>query len=114
MRYSFSDNEAKNANATGNALADTTVSALSNNGTEKDRTNTFVGQYTTTIRSNVLFETRGQYSQERGRVTRTRRHLWSPTRSETTAPSASSARTFSATGVCRLPPTSPVSWAGTR
>ena len=64
-RYSFSDNDAKNANATGNALADTTVSALSNNGTEKDRTNTFVGQYTTTIRSNVLFETRGQYSQER-------------------------------------------------
>ena len=46
VRYSFSDNDAKNANATGNALADTTVSALSNNGTERDRTNTFVGQYT--------------------------------------------------------------------
>ena len=64
LRYSFSDNDAKNANATGNALADTTVSALSNNGTEKDRTNTVVGQYTSTIRSNVLFETRGQYSRE--------------------------------------------------
>jgi len=64
FRYSFSDNNAKNANATGNALADTTVSALSNNGTEKDRTNTFVGQYTATLRSNLLFEVRGQYSKE--------------------------------------------------
>jgi hypothetical protein len=65
LRYSFSDNEAKNANATGNALADTTISALSNNGTEKDRTNTIVGQYSSSVRSNVLFETRGQYSYER-------------------------------------------------
>ena len=46
IRYSFSDNKAENSNATGNALADTTVSALSNNGTEKDRTNTVVGQCT--------------------------------------------------------------------
>ena len=65
LRYSFSDNEAANANATGNALADTTVSALSNNGTEKDRTNTVVGQYSSSLRSNVLFEARGQYSYER-------------------------------------------------
>jgi len=65
LRYSFSDNNAKNANATGNALADTTVSALSNNGTEKDRTNTLVGQYTTTLRSNVLMEARGQFSKEK-------------------------------------------------
>jgi hypothetical protein len=65
LRYSFSDNDAKNANATGNALADTTVSALSNNGTEKDRTNTVVGQFTSTLRPNVLFEVRGQYSWER-------------------------------------------------
>ena len=54
LRYSFSNNKAVNANATGNALSDTTVSALSNNGTEKDRTNTVVGQYTTTLRSNIL------------------------------------------------------------
>ena len=65
LRYSFSDNDAKNANATGNALADTTVSALSNNGTERDRTNTFVGQYTSAIRPNVLLDTRGQFSKER-------------------------------------------------
>jgi hypothetical protein len=64
VRYSFSDNNAKNANATGNALADTTVSALSNNGTEKDRTNTVVGQFTSALRSNLLFETRAQYSRE--------------------------------------------------
>src|SRR5687767_3070597 len=36
VRYSFSNNEAKNANATGNALSDTTISAVSNNGTEKE------------------------------------------------------------------------------
>ena len=65
LRYSFSDNDAKNANATGNALADTTVSALSNNGTERDRTNTFVGQYTSAISSNVLLDTRAQFSKER-------------------------------------------------
>ena len=64
VRYSFSDNKAENSNATGNALADTTTSALSNNGTEKDRTNTIVGQYTAALRPNVLFETRGQYSRE--------------------------------------------------
>jgi hypothetical protein len=64
VRYSFSDNSAKNSNATGNALADTTTSALSNNGTEKDRTNTIVGQYTSALRPNILFETRGQYSRE--------------------------------------------------
>ena len=34
VRYSFSNNEAANANATGNALSDTTISAVSNNGTE--------------------------------------------------------------------------------
>ena len=64
LRYSWSDNEALNANATGNALADTTTSALSNNGTEKDRTNTVVGQYTSTLRSDLLLEVRGQYSRE--------------------------------------------------
>ena len=65
MRYSFSTNKAANSNATGNALEATTTSALSNNGTEKNGTNTVVGQFTTPIRSNVLFEVRGQYSRER-------------------------------------------------
>lgn len=64
VRYSLSRNEALNANATGNALADTTVSALSNNGTEKDRTHTVVGQYTSALSSNLLLEARGQYSRE--------------------------------------------------
>jgi len=64
LRYSWSRNEALNANAVGNALADTTTSALSNNGTEKDGTNTLVGQYTSAIRGNLLFEARGQYARE--------------------------------------------------
>lgn len=65
LRYSFSTNKAENSNATGNALEATTTSALSNNGTEKNGTNTVVGQFTSAIRSNVLFEARGQYSRER-------------------------------------------------
>lgn len=64
FRYNWSRNEALNANAVGNALADTTTSALSNNGTEKDNTSAFVGQYTSAIRSNLLFEARGQYARE--------------------------------------------------
>jgi outer membrane receptor for ferrienterochelin and colicin len=64
FRYSYSNNKALNSNATGNALDPITVSALSNNGTEKDNTNTFVGQYTSTLRSNLLLEARGQYSRE--------------------------------------------------
>jgi outer membrane receptor for ferrienterochelin and colicin len=64
FRYSYSRNEALNANAVGNALADTTTSALSNNGTEKDNTSTIVGQYTSALRSNLLFEARGQYARE--------------------------------------------------
>jgi hypothetical protein len=64
VRYSFSNNNAKNANATGNALSDTTISAVSNNGTERDRTNTVVGEFTSALRSNTLLEIRGQYSRE--------------------------------------------------
>jgi hypothetical protein len=64
VRYSFSNNEALNSNATGNALSDTTISAVSNNGTERDRTNTLVGEYTSALRPNLLMELRGQYSRE--------------------------------------------------
>ncbi len=64
VRYSYSRNEALNANATGNALEPTTISALSNNGTEKDNTNTVVGQFTTFFRTNMVNEFRGQYSRE--------------------------------------------------
>ena len=65
LRYSYSTNEAQNSNATGNALEATTISALSNNGTEKNGTNTVVGQFTSALRSNLLFEGRAQYSRER-------------------------------------------------
>ena len=49
----------------GNALEATTTSALSNNGTEKNGSNTVVGQFTTALRSNLLFEARAQYSREK-------------------------------------------------
>ena len=58
MRYSYSTNKALNSNATGNALEATTTSALSNNGTEKNGSNTVVGQFTSALRSNLLFEAR--------------------------------------------------------
>ena len=62
VRYSFSNNTALNANATGNALSDTTISAVSNNGTERDRTNTVVGEFTSAVRANMLLEVRGTAS----------------------------------------------------
>src|SRR5262245_56415641 len=64
-RYNWSDNKALNANATGNALSDTTISAVSNNGTERDRTNTVLGELTSVLRNNLLLEARGQYARER-------------------------------------------------
>ena len=64
VRYSYSNNKALNANATGNALDPNTVSALTNNGTEKDNTNTLVGQYTNALGTSLLFEVRGQYARE--------------------------------------------------
>lgn len=64
LRYSQSANKALNANATGNALDPNTISALTNNGTEKDRTNIIVGQYTSTLTSRLLLEARGQWGYE--------------------------------------------------
>lgn len=64
LRYSYSRNEALNANATGNQIFPTTISALSNNGTEKDNTNTVVGQFDTTFAPNLYNEFRGQYTRE--------------------------------------------------
>jgi len=64
VRYSHSDNTALNANATGNALDPNTVSALSNNGTEKDNTNIIIGQLTSSLSSNLLLEVRGQWGRE--------------------------------------------------
>lgn len=65
LRYNQSNNNALNANATGNALFPTTTSALSNNGTEKDKTYTFTGQLTSFFKSNLVNELRGQYTRER-------------------------------------------------
>lgn len=64
VRYSQSDNNALNANATGNQLFPTTISALSNNGTEKDRTYTIVGQLTDYFAGNLVNELRAQYTRE--------------------------------------------------
>ncbi|HLG15196.1 MAG TPA: carboxypeptidase regulatory-like domain-containing protein [Blastocatellia bacterium] len=64
VRYSHSTNEALNANATGNALEPTTVSALSNNGTEGDRTHTVVGQLASFFTTHLVNELRAQYSRE--------------------------------------------------
>ncbi|HET6897545.1 MAG TPA: TonB-dependent receptor, partial [Vicinamibacteria bacterium] len=64
VRYSHSDNTALNANATGNALDPNTVSALSNNGTEKDNTNIIIGQFTSSLRANMLLVVRGQWGRE--------------------------------------------------
>lgn len=65
LRYNQSNNNALNANATGNAIFPTTVSALSNNGTEKDKTYTFTGQLTSFFKSNLVNELRAQYTRER-------------------------------------------------
>lgn len=64
VRYSHSDNEALNANSVGNQIFPTTVSAITNNGTEKDNTNTVVGQMTSFLNTNLVNELRGQYSRE--------------------------------------------------
>lgn len=64
VRYSQSNNNALNANATGNALFPTTVSALSNNGTEQDRTYTVTGQLTDYFAGNLVNEVRSQYTRE--------------------------------------------------
>jgi hypothetical protein len=64
VRYNQSNNKALNANATGNALFPTTTSALSNNGTERDRTYTVTGQLTSFFAGNLVNELRAQYSRE--------------------------------------------------
>jgi hypothetical protein len=64
LRYSHSSNEALNSNASGNALDPNTISALSNNGTEKDNTNIVVGQFTSTLTPNLLLEVRAQWARE--------------------------------------------------
>jgi Carboxypeptidase regulatory-like domain len=64
VRYTHSNNEALNSNATGNALDPATISALSNNGTEKNSTNVVVGQLTSVLKPSLLLEARAQYARE--------------------------------------------------
>ena len=64
VRYGYSKNEALNANSVGNQLFPTTISALSNNGTELDNTNSVVGQFTSFFSSSLVNEFRGQWVRE--------------------------------------------------
>jgi hypothetical protein len=64
IRYSFSDNEAENATSNGVPLFPTIENAVSNNGTEKDRTHTVVGQLASFFTTSLVNEFRGQYSYE--------------------------------------------------
>lgn len=64
FRYNYSVNTAQNAVTAGTSLTPTTNSALSNNGTEGDDSNTFVGQLTSFLTPTVVNEFRAQYSKE--------------------------------------------------
>src|SRR5262249_18681812 len=64
IRYTHSNNEPLNPNATGTALAPATTSALPNNGTEKDNTNVVVAQPTSVLKPTLLLEPRAQYARE--------------------------------------------------
>jgi hypothetical protein len=64
VRYNYSTNSALNSVTAGTSLTPTTNSALSNNGTEGDNSNTVVGSLTTFFSSTVINEARGQYSKE--------------------------------------------------
>lgn len=64
VRYGYSKNEALNANSVGNALFPTTISALSNNGTELDGSHSVVGQVTSFFTTSMVNEFRGQWVRE--------------------------------------------------
>jgi hypothetical protein len=64
IRYNYSFNKALNATTAGTSLNPTTNSAVSNNGTEGNRQNTFVGQFNTFFTSTSINEFRGQFSRE--------------------------------------------------
>ena len=64
VRYGYSKNEALNANSVGNALFPTTISALSNNGTELDSSHSVVGQVTSFFTTSMVNEFRGQWVRE--------------------------------------------------
>src|SRR5213593_1212883 len=64
VRYNYSVNTALNAVTAGTSLTPTTNSALSNNGTEGDNSNTVVGQLTSVLNATTINEFRAQYSKE--------------------------------------------------
>jgi hypothetical protein len=64
FRYNYSVNTALNSVTAGTSLTPTTNSALSNNGTEGDDSNTFVGQLTSFVTPTLVNELRAQYSKE--------------------------------------------------
>lgn len=64
IRYNYSVNTALNAVTAGTSLTPTTNSAVSNNGTEGDNSNTVVGQLTTFFSPTQVNELRAQYSKE--------------------------------------------------
>ena len=64
-RYNYSRNDALNAAATGETVLDpTTNSALSSNGTERNRNNIFVGQFISNLSATAINELRFQYAYE--------------------------------------------------
>jgi len=64
IRYNHSINAALNSVTAGTSLTPTTNSALSNNGTEGDNSNTIVGQLTNFFTPTTINEFRAQYSKE--------------------------------------------------
>ncbi|MGE5111850.1 MAG: carboxypeptidase regulatory-like domain-containing protein [Acidobacteriaceae bacterium] len=64
VRYNQSWNEGKNATSAGTSLFPTNTSALSNNGTEQDRSKTVTGQLSTIFSPTMANELRGQWTKE--------------------------------------------------
>lgn len=64
VRYNQSYNEGKNSTTAGTALTPTTSNAITNNGTEKDRTYTVVGQLSSILSPTMANELRAQWTKE--------------------------------------------------
>lgn len=64
IRYNYSFNKALNSVTAGTSLNPTTNSGVSNNGTEGNRQNSFVGQFNSFFTATTINEFRGQYSRE--------------------------------------------------
>ena len=90
VRYNGSRNSADNGAGVGGRIFPTTNSALSNDGTEKNDTNTVVGQLTSVLSPRMLLRSRAASTRERtARVSPTPRRRRSATRSARSARAAS-------------------------